>query len=396
MPWEKKTVEDQRNELIIKIKQQGYSISEACRMYGISRPTAYKWLKRYKQQGLKGLRDQSKRRKGRHPDTIPNSTLCEIIKMRQAYPFWGGRNIRTVLTREKLVKNPPHARTIDRWIKRAGFVIPKIKNPRVKLPESILIKPTVPNMLWSTDFKGWWEMQSGKKCYPLTTRDVMSKYLIMFDALAHESFELTKDAFIKAFKTFGLPLYIRSDNGKPFATTQNPWGLTRLSVWWLKLGITPIRIEPGKPYQNGDHERVHLDIARQLESCPEKTYKAEQVRFDRWRFELNEVRPHQALDMKTPSDVYSRSSRTYVGDPAYFYPDDYEVRSVSSGGQFCWGKKTVNFSTAFSGEAIGIEPVNRSSMRIWFRDYCLGTSDRDFKKPIIPVRRLVQDKSNKL
>jgi hypothetical protein len=216
----------------------------------------------------------------------------------------------------------------------------------------------------------------------------VSRFLISFEALDGESLESTKAAFIKAFNAYGLPLYILSDNGKPFANVQNPWGLTRLSVWWLKLGITPLRITPGKPYQNGAHERMHLDMARQLEHKPEKSLSAEQRRFDRWRYDFNSIRPHQALSMQTPQELYSPSTRRYVADPTYLYPDHWETRYVSPGGQFVWGKQSVQFSRAFSGESIAIEPVNASSVRLWFTDFFLGTWDRNFQSPIIPPKYL--------
>jgi hypothetical protein len=231
-------------------------------------------------------------------------------------------------------------------------------------------------------------MGNREKCYPLTVRDAVSRFLVAFEALEAESFENTKAAFIKAFKAYGLPLYILSDNGKPFANTQNPWGLTRLSVWWLKLGITPLRIAPGKPYQNGAHERMHLDIARQLEHKPEKSLSVEQRRFDRWRYDFNSIRPHQALNMRTPQELYTPSVRSYLSDPIYLYPDSWETRYVSPAGQFNWGNKSVSLSTAFSGESIAIEPVDASTVRLWFTDFFLGTCDRSFQYPITPPKYL--------
>lgn len=388
MPWRKETVEDQRGQFILKVKQGGCSVAEACRAHGISRPTGYKWIERYEAQGFKGLNDRSRRPKGVHPDSTPNATLCEIIKVRNEHPHWGGKTIRAYLKREGIVKKLPHARTIDRLLKRAGFVTPRARQHRVILPEREVVSPSLPNQVWTTDFKGWWTMGNRKKCYPLTVRDAVSRLLIAFDALDAESLENTKAAFIKAFKAYGLPLYILSDNGKPFANTQNPWGLSRLSVWWLKLGITPLRIAPGKPYQNGSHERMHLDMARQLEPKPEKNLSAEQRRFERWRYDYNSIRPHQALNMRTPEELYIPSTRQYVPDPIYMYPDTWETRYVSAGGQFIWGNRSVQFSRAFSGESIAIEPVNRSTVRIWFTDFLLGTCDKDFQSPITPPRYL--------
>lgn len=388
MPWRKETVEDQRGQFILKVKQRGYSVAEACRVHGISRPTGYKWIERYEAQGFKGLNDRSRRPKGAHPDSTPNATLCEIVKVRNEHPHWGGKTIRAYLKREGVVTKLPHARTIDRLLKRAGFVTPRARQHRVILPEREVVSPTMPNQVWTTDFKGWWTMGNSKKCYPLTVRDAVSRFLIAFEALDAESLESAKTAFIKAFNAYGLPLYILSDNGKPFANTQNPWGLTRLSVWWLKLGITPLRIAPGKPYQNGAHERMHLDMARQLEHKPEKNLSAEQRRFDRWRYDFNSIRPHQALNMRTPEELYTPSTRSYVPDPIYLYPDNWETRYVSAGGQFIWGKRSVQFSRAFSGESIAIEPVDASTVRLWFTDFFLGTCDRQFQSPITPPKYL--------
>lgn len=389
MPWREIRMSEQKVRLVLRVLEEGYSIAEACRIHGISRPTAYKWLKRYRAKGIRGLEEKSRKSLSQHPEAVSTSLLCEIIKIRKEHPHWGGRTIRSFMRNRKFSKKLPHSRTIDRMLKRAGFVIPRAKQNRIELPESRLVHPSDPNMVWTTDFKGWWEMLNGEKCYPLTIRDAMSRYLISFDALAQQSFELTKAAFIKAFRTYGIPLYICSDNGQPFATVQNPWGLTQLSVWWLKLGITPVRIQPGKPYQNGAHERVHLDIAREIEKYPEKNLKSEQQRFDRWKYDFNSVRPHHALNMRTPEDMYVASRRRYdERDPIYMYPDHFETRSVSPAGQFCWGDKTVNFSTAFRGESIAIEPVDRSSVRVWFTDFCLGTCDRDFNNKITPSKLL--------
>lgn len=388
MPWRKDSLEEQRLSLVIKVLEQGVSVSEAGRLHRVSRPTVYKWLCRYKKLGLKGLVDEVRSPKSVR-DPTPAEVICKIIRIRNLHHGWGGRTIRAHLKRTARIKGLPHARTIDRILKRSGFVVPRIHRKRGTLPKTEIIKPSCSNEVWSTDFKGWWTMQNGARVYPLTICDGSSRYILDVGALSSESYEATKARFIGVFKEFGLPLYLLSDNGGPFASTQNIWGLTRLSVWWLKLGITPIRIDPGKPYQNGRHERMHQDIASDLQVRPGRNIKEEQERFTSWRYNFNYVRPHHALNMKTPSECYKKSIRKYnPAEPAYRYPPGYEIRVVSKSGQLVWKSKTRTFSQAFAGETIGIEFANRTTLRLWYCDYFLGTVDSDFKNEITPPTEL--------
>lgn len=383
MPWREETVKELRTLFVQAALERGANKARLCREYGISRVTGDKWIKRYGVEGHSGLDDRP-RKPLKSPSLTSSEVLAEIVRIRNDHPFWGGRTIRETLGREKRVRNLPHARTIDRVLKRCGFIVPRRYKVKEFLPEQEVIQPKSCNQVWTVDFKGWWLMGDGNRCDPLTIRDDYSKFILDIAALNNTGMESVKARFLRLFKLYGLPLYIRSDNGTPFASTQSLCGLTRLSVWWLKHGVIPNRIPVASPGMNGAHERMHRDIKRELQQTPSRNLRSEQERFDEWREIYNHDRPHHALAMKSPVKVYRRSERRFhPKQPEYVYPIGFETRSVSAGGQFSWRDREVQLSTSLQGERVGLEFTQGKIVRIWYRDHVLGTCDSDFRSKVV-------------
>ena len=308
MPWNKVDEMKLRTEFVVKASVPGAKVAAVCRDYGISRSVGYKLLRRYESEGLAGISPRSRKPKS-HALSVSAELVCEIVSLRQKHPTWGARILRELLCERYEAEDVPCSRTIDRILDRAGLVAKRRRSSGKWLDRDLIERPTEPNKLWSTDFKGWWYTKSGKPCFPLTIRDGYSRYIISIQALQGTGFQSTKNAFEEAFERCGLPEEILSDNGTPFASVLAIQGLTQLSAWWVKLGIRPRRILPACPFMNGSHERMHRDMKAELQRTPLWNLKEEQKRFDDWRAEYNSVRPNQALGMKKPSAVYRPSIR---------------------------------------------------------------------------------------
>lgn len=385
MPWKVDRLETQRGRFVIRALEPGANISALCRDAGITRPTGYKWIARYKECGISALEDRG-RKPARFRKLTAPELVMEIVRIRTEHPTWGGKKIRGYLLRRKQFKKVPVARTIDRILKRCGLVNPKVTRSRRALPEVEIVQPKHANQVWTIDFKGWWLTKDGTRCEPLTIRDEHSRYIIGIFALNRTTYEAVKRCLIECFERYGLPEYIRSDNGHPFISLHAMAGLTRLSAWWLKLGITPNRIAPASPHMNGAHERMHRDMKRELQLNPAQTLRAEQERFDYWRQEFNTLRPHEALANDVPADRYSRSLRRYTSkETTYIYPPDFIVRKVTRNGEISWSGRFVSVSKSLAKEYIGVEILDTKTARIWYTDFCLGVSDANLKTRIVPV-----------
>lgn len=376
MPWRKTDVLEQRRLFIARWLMEEESFSELCDEFGIPRKTGYKWRKRYMEQGYKGLEDMSRRPK-KFRDQTPNEVLCEILRIKKWKEHWGGRKIRDYLKGQRSFDSLPHSRTIERYLKKCGYVTPRAVTWRGTYASEDLIEPNEVNDVWTADFKGWWRTKNNRRCEPLTVMDRYSRALLNLSAHESATFEATRERFSAVFNEFGLPRIIRMDNGSPFAAIRAMHRLSRFGVWLLKLGILPNRMDPASPNQNGRHERFHRDIKRELQGDPAEDRETEQKRFDVWREEFNFLRPHEALNGDTPMQHYKKSPRRFVENTAFEYPADFSLRKVSDNGGFYWKNTNVQFTYSMAGEYIGIEDTGDEDLKVWFYDWCLGTLKRD-------------------
>jgi putative transposase len=376
MSWSIRGLEDTRIEFVMIAREVDADMSATCRDFGISRKTGYKWLHRYETSGLDGLTNQSRRPRS-SPLQLSGDAVVALVKLHEDYEDWGPKKLRARLIRSNSCpdSNVPSLATVARLARRMGWSEAKGRGrprPQRALPTGPLSTAQRPNHVWTVDFKGWWRTRDGQRCEPLTIRDLCSRYILCLRPVAWRSTEAIKQAFTEVFRRYGLPDIIRSDNGSPFASITGPCGLTRLSAWWLSLGIKPERTMPGHPEQNGGHERMHGDIARVIESQPAATVAEESVRLERWRRSFNTERPHEALAMKTPADVYHSSPRHLSDVKPYVYPAGFERRRLQEDGCIHFRGQSVNFSEALGRMEVGLQPVSENRWRVWFCDLAVG------------------------
>lgn len=373
MPWKESRPVDLRREFVLAALAPGANVSELCREHGVSRNTGYKWIKRYREGRDEGFADRSRR-----PKRIVSSSgeiVLQLIELRRRYPKWGPKKLRELLRLRQPASDPPSVKTIARILDRAGE--PRVRAPRrrlrlvVRQHEDLTIH--APNDVWTVDFKGWWRTGGGKRYEPLTVRDAFSRFVFCLQMLGSTKAELVKAAFDRLFQAYGLPSVIRVDNGSPFGCTSAPGGLSRLSAWWTSLGIRVSFSRPACPQDNGGHERMHSDVATELEASPADSLASQQIAADRWRCEFNEVRPHEALNMSTPAAVYVRSRRTYQGITSATYPVSYTVRRVNKNGCVRYAGTVVFVSESLVGLEVGLRRTSTGRLRVRFYDLDLGT-----------------------
>ena len=376
MPWKETKVMDVKFEFALKAMDPHVSMKDLCTEYGISRPTGHKWRNRFIQEGLSGLAEKSRR-----PRVSPNQTsegvLCDIIRIKVKHNKWGPKKIREIYIKDHLFEEAPSLTTVKRVLDKAGLVHHRKRRRQTKGQRlQSRITATEPNDIWTVDFKGWWYTPDGEKCEPLTVRDDYSKYILSIRTMQRAVTEEVKIEFERLFSLFGLPRVIRSDNGPPFACVRGLLGLTRLSVWWLSLGIELDRITPGRPCENGGHERMHGDIKRELQGKIPGGLKKHQAHFDVWRNEYNSVRPHEALNMQTPESVYTKSKRVYseVIDEI-LYPLGYLVRNINNRGAVTIDRHRIFISYAFINQKVGLRENKDETMTVWFDNLRLGEID---------------------
>lgn len=376
MPWQETSVMDQRTEFMLRVLRGAEPFGEVCREYGISRKTGYKWKERFLAEGLGGLGDASRRPKS-SPNELDEAMVCAIVKLKLAHPGWGARKLRAVLERTGSPSELPSESSFKRVLARAGLVE---RRRRVRSEQGSRLQTPVraerPNQVWTIDFKGWWYTRNRHRFEPLTIRDDFSRYVLCAQALDSARTETVREQMVRVFERHGLPEVIRSDNGAPFAARNSPLGLSRLSAWWLALGIDLDRIRPGRPDQNGGHERMHRDMAVEVEGKAEEDPARQQAALDVWRRTFNEERPHEALGMRVPREVYALSPRKYDPSPVELvYPAEYLVRRVMNRGGVKLKNRCVNVSEALQGWDVGLEPVHDSCYAVWFCRLCLGRLD---------------------
>jgi len=376
MSWMVRGLQHARVEFVMIARETDVNMSETCRRFGISRKTGYKWLDRYETSGLDGLVERSRQPKS-SPLQLSGDVVVDLVKLHENHQDWGPKKLRARLRRDGSCPDgrTPSLATVARLARRMGWTETKGRG-RPRVPRALPTKPLSvgerPNRVWTADFKGWWRTGDGRRCEPLTIRDLFSRYILCLRPMVWRSTEAVRQAFVEAFERYGLPDIIRSDNGSPFASITGPAGLTRLSAWWLSLGVRPERTQPGHPEQNGGHERMHGDIARVIETNPSATLAEETVRLERWRVEFNTERPHEALDMNTPGDIYRCSPRRLSDVKPYVYPASFEKRLVQGSGCIHLHGQHVNFSQALGEMEVGIEPVGENRWQVWFCDLVVG------------------------
>lgn len=373
MPWDR--VVDQRLKFVLAASTGEEPVSGLCEAYGISRKTGYKWLERYRAEGLAGLADRSSAPR-RHGRTTDEALAETIILLRQARPSWGPRKIIAKLARTHPDLAWPAPSTAGAILTQAGLVGSRRLRRRAPPRPEELTRPERPNQVWAADHKGWVRLGDGSRCEPLTITDGFCRYLIALSCGTGTTDGEARPAFERAFAAFGLPEVIRSDNGPPFAST-GVTGLTGLSVWWIKLGIRPERIDPGKPQQNGRHERFHLTLLEAMRP-PERDRAAQAARFDAFRRDYNEERPHQALHQVPPADLYQPSPRPLPIRPDEpDYPAEAAIRTVRSNGEIKWRGELVHLCSALAGEAVALEEDEAGHTRVRFYRHPLGLIDRN-------------------
>jgi transposase InsO family protein len=358
-------------EFVEKATQPGAKLAPLCREYGISRQTGTKWVKRFKQEGYAGLEERSRRPRS-SPLSLAEELVMAVLELRDRHSSWGPRKLRGVLER-RFGESTPSVATIARILRRAGVVRAK----RRRKPLSVVDKaPRVaagaPNDVWTIDFKGWWRTHDGSRCEPLTVRDAYSRYLLAMTLLPATTGEAVRVELERLFKKHGLPSAFQCDNGSPFISTRGRGGFTQLSAWWAALGIRIVRSRPGCPQDNGGHERMHRDVAKELQHTPSSDTRAQQRELDRWRQEFNHVRPHEALGNKTPAEVYTPSQRKLQATRPFPYPAAFTVRRVDASGHVYWQGEHCYIGTAFGGHRLGFEPQDGLRWKLWFRDIDLG------------------------
>ena len=379
MPWSETSPMDERRLFIKDYMRGSFAMSELCDRYGISRKTGYKWVGRFEQAGAAGLLDKS-RRPRRFPTATPNEIVGPILELRRRHPTWGAKKLLSILeARHPRVAWPARSTVCD-ILKREGVV----KTRRRRRAPGHAGKPTTsmaqPNDIWCADFKGEFRTGDGIWCYPLTISDGCTRFLLDCQALPSTAHAGAKPVFVRTFREFGLPAIIRTDNGTPFATTAL-LRLSRLSVWWIRLGITPELIEPGHPEQNGRHERMHRTLKAETVRPPAGSRNAQQRRFNTFRTEYNEVRPHEALGQRPPASFYTPSTRELPSRlPEVEYPSHFELRYVSANGGIRFNCRWVNVSSVLAGEYVGLEEVGDAVWDVFYGPVRLGQFDeRHFK-----------------
>jgi putative transposase len=373
MPWQECQKMDERLRFIARLLE-GEKMAVLCREFDISRQTGHKFYKRYKDLGLEGLTDRS-RRPYRQANRLPERVESLIVRLRREHPSGGAPKIREKVKSLGLGISLPAISTVHAVLDRHGLVSRGRRRHHYKAEGTRLSRPDRPNDLWCADYKGEFMLADHRYCYPLTITDFSSRYLLCCEGLQSTREQFAFSLFERTFKEYGLPCVIRSDNGVPFASNSTFFGLSKLSVWWLRLGIAIERIKPAHPEQNGRHERMHLTLKKEATKPAGKNFLQQQARFDAFTRVYNHERPHQALNMRYPAELYSPSARAYTGLPALEYPFHDRTVIVTQCGRLCFGRRKINLSQVFAGQAVGVREVADHIWLISFMHYDLGFFD---------------------
>jgi transposase InsO family protein len=362
MPWKEICSMDARMSFLVQVNESEESFAALCRRFEISRKTGYKWVERFEEKGAAGLLDRRPLACS-HPNRVSEQQIDALVAVRRDYPFWGPRKILTWLEDHRPEQTWPAPSTIGDKLKIRGYIRPRRRRLRVPMSLDPLAAADLPNDTWCVDFKGHFALGDKTRCYPLTLTDQHTRYLLQCEGMTEPRFLPVQQHLTRAFREYGMPHRIRSDNGPPFASLG--WGgLSSLSVWWIQLGVTPERIEPGKPQQNGRHERMHRTLKEETASPPSDTLCEQQRVFDRFRGTYNDDRPHEALGQRTPASRYTSSHRTF--------PDKtMKVLRVDARGRFgFFGEHRL--TKALAGQPIGLEPIDEDTWDLFYGPVLLG------------------------
>ncbi|MGA8629109.1 MAG: IS481 family transposase [Terracidiphilus sp.] len=365
---------DQRLQFLSNYQKEEMSVSDLCREFGVSRPTGYRWINRYKEVGPEGLLDLSSRPHScshATPERIENA----ILALRSKYPSWGARKLKARLEQLDPSVDWPAASTFGNILYRAGLTSPKRKKRRTTPYSEPFSEVTAPNQLWCMDFKGYFSTGDGTRCDPFTITDAHSRYLIRCQIVSRMDLSQVRAVCEAAMGEYGMPARIRTDNGAPFAGT-GLLGLSKLSLGWMKMGIVHERIQPGRPQQNGRHERMHRTLKEDTTNPAALTLRLQQRKFDRFRQMFNHERPHEGLNNMTPGSLSQPSSvmlpRTLI---EFVYPKGFLTRRVNNSGDISWHKDRVFISEVFRFEDLGFEMVGEDFYKVFFRDLEIGEFD---------------------
>lgn len=377
MPWKETNKMEQKELFIKEMLKNDKPFKHLCAEFGISEKTGYKWKKRFYEMGKSGLEEQS--RNPPHTNQIDGDTAAELIRIKIAHRAWGPKKIRVIYAKSYPDKAVPSLSSVKRILKKAGLV----EKRKIRKPASLdcprlqqQIQASMPNDVWCIDFKGWWK-SNGEICEPFTVRDKFSRKILCAQLMTSKSSEAVRAVMTSLFQKYGLPKAIHSDNGAPFAAPNGLLNLTCLSAWWITLGIMPDRSLKGVPGQNGSLERMHADIANEIEGKVSGGRTANQAVLDAWVQEYNSIRPNEAIGMKTPDEIYTISNRKYIGDyDEIDYPIGFQVRKVTQSGEIIFNSVRVTIGYALRGLQVGLKPkAGENTFDVFLADFLLGTLD---------------------
>jgi putative transposase len=398
MPWNIKSIGSQRWAFIKALLKRDKSFSWLCQFFQISRQTGYKWKGRFLRGGRGGLRDHS-RRPRRSPRQLKPKWVKMIARARRQHPHWGAKKLQAWLRSRH--GRAPAARTIGQWLQRLGLTRPARRRPPkagVRL-HAALTQAKRPNQVWTVDFKGWYRTGNGQRVEPLTVRDLFSRFCLLAQLLPDQRWVGVKSAFTKLFGIYGLPEIIRVDNGGPFASI-GPAGLSRLSVWWVRLGITVQFTRPAHPQDNGAHEQFHRVLKKETTGPAAYTRQGQQHRTSVWIGSYNRKRPHEALGQKKPAEFYRKSRRAFPRRlPILKYPKSQAVRQVRSNGQIRWAGRRRFVGEAFVGQPVGLLPLSKNKAAVYFGAKLVGyllEKDIGGMRPMVYVHRRRRKKNKQV
>ena len=383
MPWKETCPMDQRIQLLSDYQKDDYTITELSQNYRVSRETIYKWINRYREKGLAGLEELS-RAPLSHPNATSSEIVSQLIDTKLQHKNWGPKKIIARLEKLHPESSWPAPSTAGSIFKKEGLVKSRHLKQRTPPYSQPFCECSRPNNVWSIDYKGQFKMGNGRLCYPFTITDNYSRYLLACQGLYHPTYEKTRPCLERAFREYGLPLAIRSDNGAPFAST-GLGGISVLSAWLIKLRIHPERILSGHPEQNGRHERMHRTLKAETSKPPRANLKDQQRAFNGFRKEYNTERPHEALDQEVPASFYQPSLRRLPDKlPKVEYPSYFTVRQVRQNGEIKWKGDFIYISQALTGEPVGLRQIDEREWQVCFSFYPLGILDEQIVK-VLPI-----------